>query len=285
MKRTGPLTPWLFLLPAAAVFLLFVLYPAFEIFLISLQRHSFVGTSTWVGVENYVRLLTDGTFQAALLNSLLYLLVTPVVVTLALGLALLLEPQIRGIRLLRSLSFLPVITPMIVVGIIWKWLLNEDAGLLNALLLGLGLSSAKVPWLSVYPLNILCVMGVTVWKGLGYYAVIFLAGLAAIPHELEEAAALDGAGPLQRFLYLKLPLLKPTIALCVIISSVAALKVFDEVYVIIGGSPAAEQPLVPLIYQTAFLDFRLGEAGAMSVVLFLCTLGFSYLQLRSWRES
>ncbi|RMH56313.1 MAG: sugar ABC transporter permease [Bacteroidetes bacterium] len=278
------LVPYLFLLPALLVLGWFVLYPAARIFVLSFQRYSFVREAVWVGLDNYVRLFQDGTFLFALINSFLYLLVTPILIVVSLGVAFLLDTKVRGVKFFRGLYFLPVVTPMIVVGIIWQWLLNEDVGLINYALLATGLVDAKVNWLTSYPLNLFSVMFVTAWKGLGYYAVIFLAGLMTIPKELEEVASLDGATAWQQVLYVKLPLLRPTIALVAIISSISALKVFDELYVMIPGAPAAEKTLVPLIYQVAFLDFRLGYASAISVVLFLITLAFSYLNVRYWER-
>lgn len=277
-------TPYLFLLPALSIFAVFVFYPAVRIVLLSFQQYSFVSEAVWVGLENYARLVSDRTFGFALLNSLLYLLVTPFLIVISISVAFLLDVKVRGVTFFRGLYFLPVVTPMIVVGILWQWLLNEDVGLVNYALVAAGLADGKVNWLTSYPLNLFSVMFVTAWKGLGYYAVIFLAGLLTIPKELEEVAALDGANAWQQLLYVKLPLLKPTIALVAIISSISALKVFDELYVMIPGAPAAEKTLVPLIYQVAFLDFRLGYASAISVVLFLITLAFSYLNIRYWER-
>ncbi len=279
--RTGGI-PWLFLGPALAILVVFIFYPAVRIFLLSFQDYSFVRDAVWVGFENYGRLLSDRTFGWAMVNSLLYLLVTPFLIVASVSVAFLLDAKVKGSGFFRGLYFLPVVTPMIVVGIIWQWLLNEDVGLINYVVTLMG--GDKVYWLTSYPLNVLSVMFVTGWKGLGYYAIIFLAGLLTIPEELEEAAALDGAGPIQRLLYVKLPLLKPTIALVAIISSISALKVFDELFIMIPGAPAAEKTLVPLIYQTAFLDFRLGYASAISVVLFVMTLAFSYLNIRYWEK-
>ena len=274
--------PYLFLLPALVLFAVFVFFPALRILLLSFQQYSFVSDPVWVGFANYVRLLQDETFLYALLNSFLYLLVTPFLIVISVSVAFLLDNKVRGSTFFRGLYFLPVVTPMIVVGIIWQWLLNEDVGLINYLLLEWGWVDEKVTWLTSYPLNILSVMFVTAWKGLGYYAVIFLAGLMTIPQELDEVASIDGANNWQKLLYVKLPLLKPTIALVAIISSISALKVFDELYVMIPGAPAAEKTLVPLIYQVAFLDFRLGYASAISVVLFIITLAFSYVNIRYW---
>lgn len=276
--------PYLFLLPAIVLLAVFVFYPAVRIFVLSFQEYSFVSDAVWIGIENYRRLFADSTFLFALLNSLIYLLVTPVLIVVSLGVAFLLNTKVRGVKFFRGLYFLPVVTPMIVVGIIWQWLLNEDVGLINYFLMASGLTDQKIYWLTSYPLNLFSVMFVTAWKGLGYYAVIFLAGLLTIPKELEEVASLDGANAFQQLIYVKIPLLKPTIALVAIISSISALKVFDEIYVMIPGAPAAEKTLVPLIYQVAFMDFRLGYAAAISVILFVITLMFSYLNVRYWER-
>ena len=276
------LWPFVFLAPAVVFLATFVFYPAVRILWLSFQDYSFVTDAVWVGFENYARLVGDEPFRYALMNSFIYLLVTPVLVVLALGVALLLDTGARGVTFFRSLYFLPVVTPMIVVGILWGWLLNEDVGLVNYAIVSMG--GEKVPWLTEYPLNLVATMGVTAWKGLGYFAVIFLAGLAGVPKELEEAAALDGANAWQRLWNVKVPTLRPQIALVSVISSISALKVFDELYVMIPGAPAAEKTLVPLIYQTAFLDFRLGYASAISVVLFVVTLAFSLVNLRMWEK-
>jgi putative chitobiose transport system permease protein len=278
------LSPYLFMLPALIIFATFIFYPAVRIFTLSFTRYSFVTDPVWIGLENYVRLFADPTFRFALLNTFLYLLVTPFLIVISLAVAFLLDSKVRGIKFFRALYFLPVVTPMIVIGIIWQWLLNEDVGLINYFLVSLGIIENRIFWLTSYPLNLFSVMFVTAWKGLGYYAVIFLAGLLTIPREVEEASSIDGANMFQQLFYVKLPMLKPTIALVAIISSIAALKVFDELYVMIPGAPAAEKTLVPLIYQVAFLDFQLGYAAAISVVLFVVTLMFSYFNIRYWER-
>ena len=278
------LRPYSYLSPALAVLVVFVVIPAIRIFVFSFQKHSFITEPAWIGLRNYGSLLAGGPFLMALLNSFVYLLVTPILITLSLAVAFLLDGTLRGAKLFRGIYFLPVVTPIVVVGIIWRWILNEDVGLLNYLLLAAGITSEKLPWLSVYPLNLIAVMGVTVWRGLGYYAVIFLAGLTAIPREIEEAASIDGASRLRILLHITIPQLRPTIALVAVISSISALKVFDELAIVLPGAPSAEKTLVPLIYQSAFLDFDLGAASAMSVVLFVLTLGFSLLNARFWRE-
>lgn len=279
---TKKIIPYFFLLPALLVFSLFVFYPALKVLQLSFQRYSFIASPEWIGFENYVQLLKDSTFTYALMNSLLFLLVTPALIIISLAVAFLLDSKVKGVKLFRALYFLPVITPIIVIGIIWRWLFNEDFGLLNFILMKIGLTDHKIHWLSSYPLNLFSVMFITVWKGIGYYSVIFLAGLMNFPKEIEEAAEIDGAGKLQTILFVKLPMLKPVIVLVAIISSIAALQVFDEIYVVISGAPSAEKTLVPFIYKTAFIDFRLGYASTASIILFLFTLVFSYFNIKMW---
>lgn len=276
--------PYLFLAPALIVFGLFIFFPSVHILVLSLRSSTFITEGAWIGLANYVRLAGDETFVAALLNSLLYLLVTPAIIVVCLCIAALLDTGIRGTTFFRSLYFFPVVTPMIVVGITWRWLLNEDVGVLNYMATTIGVTESGFNWLTVYPLNLFTVMGVTLWKGAGYYSLIFLAGLMSFPREIEESAMLDGASRVRIFLSLKLTHLRHAIALVAVISSISALKVFDELYVILPGAPMAEKTLIPLLYQTAFVDFRTGYASAMSVVLFSLTLVFSYVQLRFWRE-
>ncbi|MCU0452156.1 MAG: sugar ABC transporter permease [Bacteroidetes bacterium] len=274
----------MFLAPAGIFLILFTAVPFLEVIRMSFERHSFVREPAWVGLEHYLRLLDDPSALAALGNSLIYLLVTPVVILLSLGLALLLRSAGRSSATLRLITFLPVLTPMVVAGIIWRWVFQEDVGLFNAMLLASGAVSTPVPWLTSYPLNLATAMSLTVWKGLGYYGLIFLAGLTAIPKEVEESAELEGAVGWMKFWHVILPMMRPTVIVASIISGIAALKVFDELYVLSPHAPAAQKTIMPLIYQMAFVDLRYGPAAALSVMLFLGLLALSVLQMRMWRD-
>jgi putative chitobiose transport system permease protein len=277
-------TVLIFLAPAGSFLLLFTAVPFVEVVRMSFQRHSFVRPAEWVGLGNYAQVWSDPAALSALGNSLVYLLVTPAVIFLSLGLAVMVRSVVRGRGPLRLMIFLPVLTPMVVAGIMWRWIFQEDVGLLNALLMSSGAVSHPVAWLSSYPLNLVTAMTLTVWKGLGYYGLIFLAGLTAIPKEVEESAELEGAVGWTKFWHVILPMMRPTLLVASIISGIAALKVFDELYVLVPHAPASQKTILPLIYQMAFVDLRYGPAAALSVILFVGMLALSVFQMRWWRD-
>jgi len=275
-------TVGLFLSPALLIFSLFVFYPIWRVFQFSFSQFEMMQLTGWIGWDHYRTLLGDADFWATFLNSWLYLLVTPLLLVLSLLLALLVRGEKRMLKMFQAAYYLPVVIPMVVIGIAWKGLYNEDSGLINYWLQATGALAGdqKIHWLTRYPLNLFAVMGVTIWQGLGYFMVIFLAGLLAIPHELEEAAAMDGAGPLRKNWHIIIPLLKPSMVLVFILSSISALKVFTEIYIMISGAPTSNKTLVVYLYEKAFGQLEMGYASAMAVVLFLATLVFSYANLR-----
>ncbi|MBM4162281.1 MAG: sugar ABC transporter permease [Ignavibacteria bacterium] len=270
--------PYLFLLPALLFLALFALLPMGQIFYYSLLNYSAFGPSEFVGAGNFVRLVNDGNFWWTLANSFLLVLVTPVIMVVALSLALLVRREVRIGKPFRLLFFLPVITPIVIVGIIWRWIFAEEIGMLNYLLSLFSLP--PVHWLTDYPTTTVSIMIVTLWRGAGYYMMVFLAGLAVIPREVEEASMIDGAGWLQQTVHITIPLLKPTLTLVFVVSSTAAIKMFTEVYTIIPGAPIANKTLVVYLYQQAFERFDFGYGSAIAVVLFLLTIAFSYANVR-----
>jgi putative chitobiose transport system permease protein len=271
---------YLFLAPALVILCIFFVYPVFQGLRLSLFEFDYyTQEERFLGLRNYARLLNDGEFRIALANSFKYLLVVPVIIALSLALAVLVEPRLPGIHWFRAAYYVPVVTTMVVVGIVWRFIFSEDDGLLNTLLMHGGMIRKAIPWLTDSALLLGVVMSVTIWKGLGYYMVVFIAALRAIPTELIEAATVDGARPWQIFWRVKLPLLWPAISLVAVISSIAALQVFDEIYVVTGGKIRDSITLVYYIYETGFstklglLDF--GYASAMAVVLFVILLAFT----------
>jgi len=272
------LLPYLFLLPACILLAVFVLYPMMQVLSFSVMRYSFFGSNKFVGIENYARLLTDTDFWRTFLNSMLYILVTPVLMIVSLVLALSVRQSIRKAAALRLVFFLPVVTPIVVVGIMWKWIFAEDTGLMNYLLSLLSIS--KVSWLTNYPTNILSVMILTLWRGFGYYMMIFLAGLALLPQEIEEASVLDGASPFQQVVHIIVPHLKPTLLFMAVVSASSAIKLFTEIYVLIPGVPMNNKTLVAYLYRQAFERFDFGYGSALAVVIFLLTFVFSYANIR-----
>jgi len=276
--REGRLTPYLFLLPAALVLGTFWLGAAVQVAYYSFTRYTAFAGPDFIGLENYRRLLASDRFWLCLMNSGLYLLVTPALVALSLGAAMVVETRLRYAKGLRLLLFLPVVTPTVVAAVAWRLLFNEDSGILNAALRAVGLP--PVGWLSVWPWTLASAMLVTLWKGFGFYMMVFLAGLLAVPVELREAAALDGAGRLRTFREVTLPALRPAIVLVFVISSISALKVFDEVYVTVKGVSVTHQTIVPLVYRVAFEEGNYGLASAIGLALFVVVLAFSAVNLR-----
>jgi putative chitobiose transport system permease protein len=271
-------TPYLFLLPAGTILGVFVLWAMVQVFFYSFTRYTAFQGPDPIGMENYSRLVADERFWFCLINSFLYLLVTPAVIALSLQAALVVHAGLRYATGLRVLLFLPVVTPAIVAAISWRLLLNENSGLLNSALDIVGIG--PVYWLSAKPFTLISAMMVTLWRGFGYYMMIFLAGLVAVPRELEEAATIDGAGRAGVLWNVTLPALRPLITLVVVISSISSLKVFDELYVTIRGAPISHQTAVPLIYDTAFERGDYGYASAIGVTLFVVVLIFSLIQLK-----
>ncbi|MBX7245792.1 MAG: sugar ABC transporter permease, partial [Candidatus Sumerlaeaceae bacterium] len=234
------------------------------------------------------RLASDPEFRVALVNSFKYLVVVPIIVVLSLGLAVLVEPRIPFVNAFRAAYYVPVVTTMVVVAITWRFIFSEDDGLLKVMLEHWAGVKSVIPWTTDSQLVLGTVMAVTIWKGLGYYMVVFIAALRSIPAEMVEAAIVDGARPSQVFWRIKLPNLWPAISLVGVISSISALQVFDEVYVMTGGKIREAITIVYYIYETGFSSKMgtqdYGYASAMSVVLFGILVIFTAVNLGVMRK-
>jgi putative chitobiose transport system permease protein len=275
-------TPYAFLLPACVVLGVFVLAAMVQVVYYSFTRYTAFRGPDWVGWDNYRRVFNSALFWSVLRNSLLYLLVTPVIMVLSLAAAMVVHAQLRYAKGLRALLFLPVVTPTIVAAAAFRLVFNEEAGLLNWLLAKTWIGPVR--WLSQYPYTLISAMVVTLWKGFGYYMMVFLAGLIAVPRELEEAATIDGAGRWRVFWHVTLPGIRPVLILVATISSISALKVFDEVFVTIQGAKDADKTAVWMVYNAAFENGDYGYASAIGIVLFVIILAFSLVNLRVMRE-
>jgi putative chitobiose transport system permease protein len=275
------LIPYLFLLPALTVLGLAVFWPALQAFFLSFTRYELDLTQppVWIGLANFRRLWVDPVFWQTLGNTLLYLVgVVPVLVLMPLGLAILVNQKLRGIRWFRVAFYTPVVISMVVAGIAWKWLYAQN-GFLNQLLQSLNLE--PVSWLTSPDLALFSVMAVTIWKGLGYYMVIYLAGLQAIPADLYEAAAIDGSDGWHRHWDITVPLMKPYLFLVAVISAISATKVFEEVFIMTQGGPRnSSKTIVYYLYEQAFQDLEMSYACTIGLVLFLIILGLSILNLK-----
>ncbi len=286
MKRRKAYTPYLFLLPALAFMGVFLFYPIIDVFRLSFTDYNMITEANFTGLENYRSVFNDPLFWKTLKNSFIYLIgVVPVLVVAPIFLAILVNRKLAGIKWFRAAYYIPVVTSMVVVGIMWKWLYQGN-GILNYILQSLGLINEQINWLTDPQIALLAVMAVTVWKGLGYYMVIYLSGLQSIPQELYEVSDIDGASWWQKQLHVTIPLLKPSIMLVSVLSSIAAMKVFTEVYVMTKGGPLnSSKTLVYYIYEKAFENLNLGYAAAMGFVLFIVIFILSFFNIKLMDQS
>ncbi|RMH65284.1 MAG: sugar ABC transporter permease [Cyanobacteria bacterium J003] len=281
------LTPYLFLAPALGLLTLTVFWPALQAFFLSFSRYEtdLLSPPVWVGWANFAQLWGDGVFWKTLGNTFLYLVVVvPILAIAPLLLAILVNQPLRGIHWFRAAYYSPVIISMVVAGIAWRWLYAPN-GLLNQLVQGLHLRDTPIPWLTSPRLALFSVTAVTIWKGLGYYMVIYLAGLQGISGELYEAAAIDGSDGWQQHWDITLPLMRPYLLLVSIISAISATKVFEEVYVMTQGGPLnSSKTIVYYIYENAFQRLEINYACTMGLILFLFILSLSLLNLKLGRQ-
>ncbi len=278
LKFKPVLTPYLFLFPALLMLTLTVFWPALQAFYLSLFSYDLLTPPEWVGLKNFQRLWTDEVFWETLKNTFLYLIiVVPILVFAPLALAILVNQKLRGINGFRTAYYVPVVISMVVAGIAWKWLYAEN-GFFNQLLNAISLP--PIPWLTSPNIALFSVMAVTIWKGLGYYMVIYLAGLQGIPLELYEAASIDGSDGFRKHWDITLPLMKPYMVLVGVISAISSTKVFEEVYIMTQGGPRnSSKTIVYYLYERGFQQLEFGYACTIGLILFLIVLGLSILRL------
>lgn len=272
-------TPYLFLLPAAVVLLVFFFIPFFQtIYLSFLDYSTDIYSPTLVGLKNYTNLLHSALFYKVMFNTFVYLFVAvPILAIVPLFLAILINQKLRGLTLYKILIYLPVIVSIVVAAIAFKWLYAQ-AGILNYFLQVLGLNA--IGWLTDTRFALISVIIVTIWKGIGYYMMIYLASLMSVPKELYEACDIDGAGFFRKHLTVTIPHIMPTIALVTTISAISAMKVFAEIYVMTKGGPLnSSKTIVYYIYERAFENLDLGYASALAVVLLIIVMSFSLINI------
>ena len=269
-----------FITPALVLFLVFLAYPMVYGLLLSFTGNRNAGASLdFNGIANYVRLFTkDSYFQISLRNNIFYaLLFTPGVIIVALLVALLLNANIRGKSALRTICFFPYLTSMVTVAIVWNVIL-APSGPINQLLRFLGMADPP-GWLLDKDWAMFSIIVVSVWKNFGYYMIILLAGMQAIPTHLYESAKLDGATPVKAFRFITLPMLSPTLFLCLVTVIIAAFQEFDLVKIMTNGGPGrATNVLVLRIYQEGFVNMKMGYASAIAYTLFAMIMVITLLQ-------
>lgn len=267
-----------FTLPILCLFAVFNVIPTAYAFVVSLTSYDLFHPPTFVGLENYVDLLSNRTFWQAISVTVGYtLMFGPISWLLGLLLALLLKDAIVGRSVFRSIFFMPTILSSVAMAVTWALLLRLN-GPINT---DLGIS---VPWLTNTQTALIGISLLGIWQSVGWFMVIFLAGLASIPGSLIEAARIDGAGAVGLLRHITLPLLRPIFAVVVIQTIVAGMKVFSPMFIMTGGGPAnATRSVAMLIYQEGLRDLRMGSASAMSVIGFVVILGLTVIYLRVFR--
>jgi putative chitobiose transport system permease protein len=273
---------YLFLLPAIVLFAAFDYLPTFSAVFYSFHDYHVLAPAKWNGLDNYKQMMKDELFWTSIRNSFTYfIIIVPFLVTLPLLLAILLNRKLKGIYLFRVIYYLPVITSMVAVSIVWKYLYHP-AGLLNSLLQLVGLQrSNPINWLLDVHMALPAVSGLEIWKSAGFYMIIYLAGLQTIPHDLIEAAKIDGATRTRILWHVFLPQLRPVFAVTLVLATLSTVQIFTSVYVMTGGGPLNTTMSLPLyIYQKAFVDLDMGYATAMGIVLWVILMALTYLNFK-----
>ena len=265
---------WIFIFPALLGMLIFIIIPIFFSFGLSFAKWDLLNPIQFVGFDNYKEIFTEPLFGKILLNTVVFALATSIFgVIIPLILAAILNSKIRGSEFFKTAYFLPFITPMIVIGIVWEWIFDPNIGLLNKVL------QVHINWLYDAHWAMPALIIVSVWKLIGYNMIIFLSGFSGISNSMFEAAKIDGANVVETFFYVTIPLLSPTIFFVVIITAVSSFQIFDLIYLMTQGGPLdSTNVLVYSIYKNAFEYFNAGKASAIAYVLFVIILVLTLLQ-------
>ena len=272
------------ILPKVLFFGVFLVGPIVWAIVLSFQTGSILGSRHWVGFSNYTRLMSDSLFRISLQNTLVYaVIVIPVVICGGLVLAALLNRPIRFRSFFRVSLILPTVTPTVAAAIIWVYLLQGQGGVFNSVLGFVG--AGPVLWLGNPHLVIPMIAFIECWRGIGFYTIVFLAGMQSIPREIYQAAAIDGITGVRAFWQITVPLLRPVILFSTVVATIFNLQIFDSPYVLTKGGPGyASTTLVMYIYNEAFSYDDMGYAAAISVLLMLLILVLAVMQLSVFRK-
>ncbi|NLM40037.1 MAG: sugar ABC transporter permease [Firmicutes bacterium] len=275
---------YLFLLPNIILYLLVRLIPFGSTIFLSFTDWQLIGAPNFIGLQNFIDMLQYPVFWKAFNNTLMFAVYTvPLSIIFGLLMAVLVNRDLPGMKFFRSLYFLPYVTSVVFVAVIWRWLFATDTGLINVLLERAGI--AAIPWLSSPKWALFSLAIVAVWQNVSFNMLVFLAGLQGIGKDVYEAATIDGATGVQSFIYMTVPLLKPTMTVAAIMTTINSFQVFDLGYVMTQGGPLdSTYTLVYYLYDFGFRYMEMGHASAVAVVLFLMIFSLSILQRVLLRE-
>ena len=259
-----------FLLPSLIVFFLYRLMPLGWNVILSFESWSPLKPAQWVGLENYVEMWSyDDVFWVALKNTLIFIAASPLAIAAALGIALLVNSDLKGAAIYRTIVFLSYPLMAVAVGIIWRWMYDERGGIINYALRGSGLMTRPIGFLQDFDWALPSVIFAEVWQVIGFYMIILLTGLQSIPQNLYEAARIDGAPAVARFFRITVPMLRPSLFLCAVVGILNSFSSFDLVYIMTNGGPGhATELLITHIYKSAFVQSKFDYAAALTVVQF-----------------
>lgn len=265
---------WIFILPALLGTIIFIIIPVICSFGLSFTKWDLINTIEFVGFANYKEIFAETLFYKILLNTIVFAISTSVFgVIIPLILAAILNSKIKGAEFYKTAYFLPFITPMIVIGIVWDWIFDPNIGIVNHIL------HLHINWLYDTHFAMPALIIISVWKLIGYNMIIFLSSLSGISQSMFEAASIDGANAYQTFKNVTIPLLSPTIFFVVIITAISSFQVFDLIYLMTQGGPLdSTNVLVYSIYKNAFEYFNIGKASAIAYVLFVIILVLTLIQ-------
>lgn len=283
LKRKNTLIAWSFIAPNFIGFFLFTLIPVvFSLILAFMSWDSF-SSPEFVGLKNFTKMLGDDTFWISLKNTFLYTIgVVPLTLVASLGLAILLNQKIRGMKIFRTAFFFPYVTSLVAIAVVWNMLFHPTMGPINQFLRHF--IENPPGWTSSSDWALTAIVIVSVWRGMGYYMILYLAGLQSIPKELYEAASMDGANKWKQFMNVTLPSLRSTTFFVTIMLVINCFKIFDLVQVMTGGGPGrATNVLVYNIYNEAFVKFNFGYASAIAMILFVIVLAITVVQFK-WNQ-
>jgi len=281
------LLPLMFLLPAILIWLIFMAFPLVNAILLSFQSWDGLRPSTWIGFGNYNNLLSDRIFLLALRNTAYFVIVTVIFQsTIPLLVAVLVNSNIRGSVVFRTIYFMPVVISLAISGMLWSIIYEPNFGVLNSFLSAIGLERLTQLWLADRNTVIPSLIAVSIWQSLGFYLVIYFAGLQGIPQELYEAAEIDGANAWQQLIRVTVPLLAPVITVVVVLNTINGIKTFDQIWVMTAGGPNhASETLGTYLYTVAFgsggsSNPQYGYASAIGMVILVLAFIFSMMQIR-----
>ncbi|WP_105614847.1 carbohydrate ABC transporter permease [Vallitalea okinawensis] len=284
-RQRNRINGYLFLLPNIIGFAIFTFIPVFMSLIISFSDWDGFSEMNFIGLGNYIRLFSDHVFLVSLKNTLIYTLGSvPFIILFALLVAVALNQGIRGVKFFRAAFFIPHVTAALAIAAVWQLLYHPTVGPINNVLMSLGMDNPPL-WLSSSSYAMLAVIIMTIWKRMGYFMVMFLAGLQGIPEVLYEAADIDGASKFRKFIHITVPMLSPVMFFSCIMAIIQSFKVFSEIYALTQGGPGyATNVLVYNIYIEAFDNFNFGYASAQSYILFIIILVVTLLQFRGQKK-